>query len=141
MLVGVQDYARVVEHPWALKKGYATRSDYTTGKQQFILLHRWLLNAPAGVEVDHIDGNRLDCRRRNLRFTDDHGTAQNRKRPCSNTSGFKGVAQTVTGRWRADIQCQHAKHYLGTFDTPAAARRAYTHAARKMHGKFHRKGA
>lgn len=134
-LVDDADYAAVSIHAWTFKGGYAARTEYTTQGPRFVLLHRVLLCAGEGVEVDHKNRDRLDCRRHNLRFADDHGTAQNRKTPRTNTSGYKGV-QREGRKWRADIQAQGKKRYLGSFETREQAANAYDAAAARLHGAF-----
>jgi hypothetical protein len=104
-----------------------------------LLLHRAILNAPVGLEVDHINGDGLDNRRSNLRLATREGNQRNRAARRDNTSGLKGVSLHVsTGKWQARIRTGGEQVYLGVFTTPEAAHEAYAEAAIRLHGKFAR---
>jgi len=99
------------------------------GKPQ--LAHRlaWLHVHGAWPEqdIDHINGVRNDNRLRNLRLA-------TRSENMQNTRNARGVFLFKrTGRWRADIQVNKVKHYLGYFDTEKQARAAYLEAKQKLH--------
>lgn len=78
-------------------------------------------------DVDHINGNRSDNRLRNLRLATRSENMQN-QRNARGTFFFKR-----TGRWRAEIQVNKVRHYLGYFDTEKQARAAYLKAKRELH--------
>lgn len=82
--------------------------------------------------VDHVNGDGLDNRRSNLRPSTHWQNMGNRGKARHNTSGYKGVVQLPSGRWRAQI----AERGVGTFDTPEQAARAYDRAAVKRWGEF-----
>lgn len=89
---------------------------------------RW----PAG-EIDHIDGDRTDNRMANLRDVATHENHQNmRKARSDNKVGILGVSRHK-GRFRAQIQAQGKKRWLGEFDTAEAAHEAYLAAKRQLH--------
>lgn len=90
-------------------------------------------------EVDHIDLNPLNNRRSNLRLTSHQQNSANRRKPISNTSGFKGVCwDKQTNKWQAKIGVNNKQKYLGRFDTPEEAYAAYCKAAEELHGEFAR---
>lgn len=94
---------------------------------------------PPGLEIDHINGNSLDCRIVNLRLATTSQNHQNCRRPKSNTSGFKGVSWLESAKkWRATICHQSKQHDLGLFDTPEKAHQAYVEAGKRLHGEFAR---
>ena len=87
--------------------------------------------------IDHRDGNSLNNRWSNLRLATLSQNNANRRRPRHNTSGFKGVSfDRQNGKWSATICREGHKTYLGRFETPQAAHKAYVKAARKLFGEF-----
>ena len=107
-----------------------------SGRRQF-KMHRLILDAPAGVEVDHRDGNGLNNQLTNLRLATDSENGRNRRLPINSTSGFKGVSwDRNTRKWRAVIRVDGKKHHLGLFTDPIDAALAYDTAARELHGEF-----
>jgi hypothetical protein len=86
-----------------------------------ILLHRFLmrLRADDKRDVDHINGNTLDCRRGNMRIVDHQVNCQNRS--GDSETGIRGV-RGKNGRWVAEITVAGQRKHLGTFDAqyPAA---------------------
>jgi hypothetical protein len=85
------------------------------------LVHRWVLGLEHGDRRigDHINGNRLDDRRSNLRIVDASGSSQNVS--GRGRSRFRGVYPTRQGRWQAKVKFQGRYHCLGTFDTEEEA--------------------
>ena len=61
------------------------------------------MDCPAGLTVDHINGDRLDNRRQNLRVCTQGQNNCNRLERVDNTSGFRGVSQRKDGRYQAYI--------------------------------------
>jgi hypothetical protein len=118
---------------------YACRTDCSTGRHVTIYLHRVLMAAPAGLEVDHRDGHGLNNRKKNLRVATHAQNERNQRLNSANTSGFKGASfHAGARRWQAHIRVDGRRHYLGLFDTPEAAHAAYTAASAEFHGEFGR---
>jgi HNH endonuclease/AP2 domain len=102
-----------------------------------ILLHRLLLPVDLGFDVDHINGDGLDNRRRNLRVGTRSQNNGNTRTSSRNQSGYKGVSfHKPTGRWRAYINLNHRHRHLGMFDDPWSAAQAYNEAAVAQWGEF-----
>lgn len=112
------------------KPGYAARSKHIPAKKKKsrqIFSHRVVLSRMLGRELspsdicDHINGDRLDNRRENLRLTDYVGNAQN-KTFAKSKCGYRGVTlHRQTGRWQAQVVFQGKSFYLGLYDSPEKA--------------------
>lgn len=142
-LIDDADYERASQFKWqaVYKKGwYASRRPYIDGKQpKEILLHRYILDAPDEMQVDHIDGDGLNCTRANMRLCTLAENTRNRKRPVTNTSGYKGVSwHKLRGKWRAEIGVNGRNKHLGLFESKDAAALAYNGAALEHYGEFAR---
>lgn len=108
----------------------------STNPQPQIYLHRLLLNAAPGADIDHINGNSLDNRRCNLRTaTRSQNNANGR---WDNPTGFRGVALRKNGRFVAKITIKGYQSYLGSFGSAEEAARAYDAAALALYGEFAR---
>ena len=95
----------------------------TTTTRPRITLHRLIMNAPAGMDVDHINHNTLDCRRSNLRITSRSQNLQNQRiTGRKNGSGQKNVAWNRSwNKWVVSLMCQGKIYYGGGFDDFDAA--------------------
>ena len=116
--------------------GYVTRSGNTPGTRY---LHRVILGALQGQEVDHINGDKLDNRSTNLRFATRSQNLANTRILRRNTSGFKGVNRrkdVSVKPWRAYITHGGTFYALGCFETAEEAARAYDTRAREVFGEF-----
>jgi hypothetical protein len=138
-LLDAADRANFGRHAWRLgSNGYAVRSETTGGTKRTIYLHREVAGTPPGVLTDHVNGNRLDNRRANLRVaTRGENNANSRDRP--RRSGFRGVYwHRQAGRWVSQISVDGRLRHLGLFDDPEDAAMAYDLAAREAWGPYAR---
>lgn len=120
---------------------YATRWERESGseRRQLVRMHVEIMNPPAGMLVDHINGDTLDNRRCNLRVCTKGQNQMNMRRNSRNTSGYRGVHWNKKNKkWTAMIRVANKKHYLGLFESVEAAAAAYAEASRKYHGEFGR---
>lgn len=114
---------RLSRHTWSVAdSGYLV----TTIKYRRTKMHHFILGRPPkGMEVDHINKDKLDNRRENLRFVTRQQNAKNR-------SVGKGYRRKGS-RWEAYIQSDWKQIYLGMFDTEAQAEEAYLEAKKHYH--------
>lgn len=85
--------------------------------------------------VDHANGVKDDNRWVNLRPACSATNKHNQGKHKNNTTGYKGVYE-YRGKFMASIRCRGARHYLGYFDCPKEAHKAYCDAADKMHKEY-----
>lgn len=112
-LISEQDKPYIEKYTWCLgNTGYVLSS--INGK--IVLLHRFLLSPGKDQIVDHINRNRLDNRRCNLRLGDYTLNAQNISVAKNNSSGITGVyLNKKLNRWAARICVNYKTIYLGSF--------------------------
>ena len=88
-------------------------------------------------QIDHRDGDGLNCRRANLRVATVQESCQNRRLRSDNDSGFKGVNwHKKSCCWHARIGVDGKRQHLGQFDSAEKAALAYDVMARKCHREF-----
>lgn len=119
---------------WCFSQGYATRK---IGNQT-VFMHHCIIGKPdIGFDVDHIDGNKLNNQKTNLRFCTRSQNTANRGANKNNKSGYKGVSWNKnTCKWRATIVINAKQNHLGLFNTKEQAAEAYNVAAKQLFGEF-----
>ena len=112
------DFEKVNQYKWYCSHyGYAVRTERTSEKVIMHWMHRFILDDVDDFEVDHINGDRLDNRKSNLRKCNRNQNCKNTTLPITNTSGYKGVAwHKQRGKWRAFIMLNHKQISLGLYD-------------------------
>jgi hypothetical protein len=137
-------YVTIVDdetYKWASQlKWYAQedRNNLVYAKHGYprVSLHRLILGAQPGEFVDHIDGDGLNNRKRNLRICTNSENSMNR-RPQKGTSIYKGVYwHKDNKKWRARIRLNGKLIFLGYFNNEITAARAYDKKARELFGEF-----
>jgi hypothetical protein len=102
-------------------------------------MHRLIMDAPANMQVDHIDGDGLNNTRSNLRLCSNMQNCHNQGVAANNKSGYRGVSWDARrGKWRAVIMVNGRLRSLGYHATPADAAIAYDSAARQLFGEYAR---
>jgi hypothetical protein len=117
----------------------STHVTLESGKYDIALMHRVVMAAPDELDVDHINGNRLDNRKKNLRLATNQQNSWNQGLGKRNTSGYKGVSwHTRDLTFSAIIRVDGRQKTLGTFNEAISAALAYDAAAREHYGEFAR---
>jgi hypothetical protein len=145
VIVDSDDYDRVIgAGKWCVTfpsrtVPYVIRWDYSQEKRKCVYLHRMLVDADPGVQVDHRSLNTLDNRKSNLRSATVMQNAYNRRVRSDSESGVKGISlHKRSGRWTAKIRADGKYFYIGCFPTAEAAAFAYQGAALLLHGEYAR---
>lgn len=125
-----EDVMLVLNHSWHLNK-YA----YTAINKKQVSMARLILGIVDCKEPDHIDLDKLNNCRSNLRTCSRLENSRHRGIFKSNTSGYKGVVK-ANKKWRAYINVNGNRIHLGVYDTPELAAAAYDQAALQYFGDF-----
>lgn len=139
-LVDAADYEWLSRYTWYRSgKGYALQSSKRPGKNSGVAMQRVILQPEKGMFADHINGDRLDNRRCNLRVVTKLQNAQNRGNNWNSLSKYKGVAWKVeNNKWQARIRINLKQYHIGLYDTEEEAAAAYNQAAILHHGQYAR---
>lgn len=127
------NFISISEHGYVVLKNYlgfyGKKSKYSNS-----YLHRLIKNAPKHLQVDHINGNRLDNRKENLRLCTNASNSRN----CVKKKGkYKGVYfNKLNKKWIAQITRDYKNIYLGCFEKQEDAAMAYNQEAKKLFGKY-----
>lgn len=135
-LIDKEDYLKVSKFKWFLDKS----NGYVRRNYKSIYLHRFLLNPEKNLVVDHINGNTLDNRRKNLRAVSRSENGRNKKLNSNNTSGYQGVYfHKKTKKWKAAISINAKSVHIGLFFTKEEAYEAYRKEYNKYFKNFRQK--
>ena len=137
IIIDSEDFEKIKDFTWAISvTGSYVVCNY---KGKALWFHRLILNAPKGMEVDHINNNKLDNRKCNLRLCNRAENNRNKSKNNNNKSGYKGVCWHKQHRkWYVQITKNRKKHFLGLFTNLQEAHAAYCKAAKELHGEFAR---
>ena len=136
-VIDVADIPLVEGFNWYAAKNRNTFYAQRAEAGSVVMMHRVILNAPEGSEVDHRNHNGLDNRRStNIRLAT---KSQNQINVAArhNSTGQKGVHYVAEKkRWVATIRIDGARRYLGMYPSPELAGAAYAQAALDVHADF-----
>jgi len=110
--------------------------------EKMVMLYWFVLGYKGSDEIDHVNGNPLDCRKENLRVCTHAENMRNRKMNKNNTTGYRGVEmRRKNGMFRAKIRKDGKNIHLGHYLTAIEASEAYEDAAKRLFGTFLRKSS
>lgn len=136
-----EDYDYLMQWKWCASVNwrmvYAVSRNYSGGKATTISMHRLILNAPKGMQVDHINHDGLCNLRGNLRICTAAENGRNR-RSANKSSGYLGVSKWggIGGKpvyWAAAAT---GIGYLGQFKKETDAAECYDMYALRAYGEF-----
>lgn len=142
-IVDDEDFEFLSQWKWYCDSGYAIRQQhigYVNGKQKLkcFRMHRVIMQTPAGICPDHINGNGLDNRRSNLRNCTRQQNRMNSKSNTKTASEYKGIRRHRVGTWEARIMAGGKRIQIGHFAREEDAAQAYNFVALELHGEFAR---
>jgi len=108
-----EDYEEIKDYCWIVDK----KEKYvcTLIKNKRVRLHTLVIGKVKNKIIDHIDGNRPDCRKENLRFVTHHQNSLNKTSKPNTTSGIRGVTLNKSGKWASKINYKGEVYRLGTY--------------------------
>lgn len=128
-----EDFDYLNQYRWCLCNKYAFRKQTINGKERNIYMHTELMGFPEKLDVDHIDGDKLNNQRSNLRIATRSQNNGNRGSHKGSSSKYRGVSyEKQTGKWVAQISSKK----IGRFVSEEDAALAYNEAAIKYFGEF-----
>ncbi len=137
--IDADDQERLSQNNWSKHPlGYAYRQVRVDGKKKTIYMHREVLKLKEGEGiVDHIDGNRLNNSKTNLRWVSSRKegralNAQNRRSTPGSSSQFRGVSKR-NNRWTASAKHNGKSYHLGTFSCEYEAGRVAQEKRKELH--------
>jgi hypothetical protein len=146
-LVDDEDYDKLAGYSWREHRGYAVRMnhDRKVDNEKMTMhtykIHREVLNLKVGDGkiVDHINGNKLDNRKCNLRLVNARQSSANTPKKSANTSGYKGVSYIKkTGLWKVSMYIDGKAKHIGHYEDKEIAAIAHDIAAVGEYGEYAR---
>lgn len=142
-IIDEEDYNIISKYGWFYhpnnwpdtKEGYAcaTKRENITNKPKTLRMHKLILNCPKGMEIDHINRNKLDNRKCNLRICTKSENRHNVGVRSNSTSGIKGISfHKLTNKWQARIQINKKRITIGLFDNKNIALQEYKKYINKL---------
>lgn len=130
-IVDSEDFEKINQHNWYCDNNRAVRNSkmvsYQRGKK--ILMHREVMGASDGSQIDHINRNPLDNRKINLRIVTASQNQMNRV--------VGGVYwHKRAKKWQVTISKNRKQRHIGYFESKEVAVKARREAERKYFGEY-----
>ncbi len=140
-IIDNEDFKKVNQFKWSLDKCnnyfYVRRLKQKNNIKTKIYLHRFIMNCPDNMQIDHINHNTLDNRKCNLRICTKSQNQINRLKRKNCSSKYKGVyLHKQNQKWISEINYLGKKIYLGCFKTEKEAAKVYNKIVKKYHGEY-----
>jgi hypothetical protein len=130
--VDAADFEELNQYRWYALNGYAVRGE----KHKRIYMHRQIMKPPKGMVVDHINHNRYDNTRANLRNVTQRDNTRHMRKHIRGASIYKGVGRDKRwGNWYARIAFMRIQVARRGFREEAEAARAYDRMAVELFGE------
>ena len=135
----LEDYDKIKEYTWFKDHSKGKGGQYIVSSlwegRKYLYLHKFVMNT--NNKVDHIDRNKLNCRKSNLRFCTSQENAMNTSLKSTNSSGVSGVSwRKDKEKWRAYITKDGKQISLGHFSTKEEAIKARLKGEVEYFGEF-----
>lgn len=136
-IIDEQDLSLIKQHNWVIdSRGYLVWKTMDKYRKNITkIFHRIVMDTPKGMDTDHINGNKLDNRRSNLRICTHKENCQNVNKRLNTHSVYKGVTKDIkakTNQWVAYVGGMR----IGQFSTELSAAMAYDIWAKDHYGEF-----
>lgn len=136
-IIDREDYKKVSLYKWHISShGYVKRDEWNGKNRKVVYLHRYILEINNTKSlVDHVNGDKLDNRKSNLRLCNRSQNACNSKLSKNNSSGYKGVRKKRK-KWQAYFKFNGKQKSIGVFETKQEAALAYNKKVLAVFGEF-----
>lgn len=137
VIIDDSDFDLVRKHnaKWYFYEGYAMCRSYVTREK--IVMHRLIMSAQKGQQIDHINRNRLDNRKENLRFCNQSQNMANIIKKNNSSSKYKGVYYSkANSKWLVQIKCKGVSYYFGYHENEIQAALIADIHFKKLNGEF-----
>ena len=132
-------YEQIKNYTWRVsERGYVNRNEMRKGRvQRTVYLHKLVCPSPLGMKTDHINGDKYDCQKSNLRVCTQRQNIQNKSKQKNGKSIYKGVyPHPINKTWIAGMTVNNKSVYLGSFKEERHAAMCYDIWAKDLHGEF-----
>ena len=134
-IVDNEDYEWLNRWKWYYSAGYIIRPENNTT----IYMHRLVMGMlPGLMECDHINGNRADNRKSNLRICNRNQNTWNSPSHVNSTSKCRGVHCASNGKWHVKIQKDGKRYWCGQYSTEEEAIKVRNKKALELYGEYAR---
>lgn len=137
-IVDDEDFDKLNKYKWCINSNnYALRrASGKDGDGKIIYMHRVIIGETNGLLVDHINRDKTDNRKSNLRLANKSQNCMNRS-SSNHTSSYKGVGfHKQSGKWRSFIFLENKYVHLGLFENEKDAAITYNKSAEKLFKEF-----